>query len=419
MKFDITQILCKKFFVNRRENICVPLTMRQPILPDSSVARILVQQGSYKLAYGANSGLLYLSDDCGSTWSYSYAFANASNIRMAWVFQNGNILISTKVDNKMYLSTDKLTTLNEITVYESDGVTPITFHVPVNPLYPGIYFGALNPRSYTVDGSEVLAWGTYWQGQDGIGAGAVPINIYYTSDNGITVKCCYKFGDNATERDDGTAISGAGGNVVGDPTNPVICHHVHTTAYDSINNYFYFVTGDSWTNSEINYLRGRYDLATDTWNFHNTPMNSNFGVFKTGQLIFDDEDHFIWTCDDDLQGGIYRCAVADILASDITKHEKLYFSIRNPRGDMLAITKFNKYIFAARYNSLPAIVASCDFGQTWNLVSDSVFDVGFPGHFQNTRKFFEKDDNGYYLVNSSSLAGQCVSYSWLFKVLYE
>lgn len=503
--------------------------------PADGIARVLCQQDSWKLAVGVTGGTLYLSDDCGASWAYSIAFANTTKIRMAYVFKNGNVLISTKEDNKIYLSDDLLTSINEITVkdiqgnviinggfstdsnwdkgagwtitggkavatattlnlvtsvyplvlgetyritytvsdyssgrvwvrcgsdtsgtirmadgtYTEDlvcsgttglifstgvpttlkidnvqakkltGTTPdLVKHTPVNATYPGIYFGAIHPRSFMQDSTEILLWGTYWQSQDDAGAGAVPINLYYTADQGQTVKCCYHFGDNTQERDDGTAFSGASGGVVGDLTNSYICHHVHTTSYDG--NYWYIETGDGYTNNEICNLKGTYDIGTDTWTFIHYALNSSAGVFKMAGKAFDGDGSVFWASDDATQGGAYKCLVSDLLSNDINDHSQVYASPSNPRSDCISISDFAKYMILCRYNSLPAIVLSNNYGElgSWRTIPDEFILPQIEStSFKSVRKVWNKDDNDYFLIVHNSLASQCVANSFFIKII--
>jgi len=53
------------------------------------------------------------------------------------------------------------------------------------------------------------------------------------------VKIAYAFGQNPDNRDDGSPGSGATGTPLGDPDNPVICRHIHTVAYNPVENAFY------------------------------------------------------------------------------------------------------------------------------------------------------------------------------------
>ena len=70
---------------------------------------------------------------------------------------------------------------------------------------PGWYFHPLSGvNSWDVNGVEMLVWGNYCN----VLGGATPVNIYYSTDNGQTVKIAYAFGQNPHFRDDGSAGGG-------------------------------------------------------------------------------------------------------------------------------------------------------------------------------------------------------------------
>ena len=75
-------------------------------------------------------------------------------------------------------------------------------------------------------------WGNYCN----VLGGPVPVNIYYSTDGGQTVKIAYSFGRNPHFQEKGTEP----GSFLGDPANPVICRHIHAVAYHSAERAFYF-----------------------------------------------------------------------------------------------------------------------------------------------------------------------------------
>ena len=75
-------------------------------------------------------------------------------------------------------------------------------------------------------------------------AGATPVNIYYSTDNGHTVKIAYSFGQNPRFRDNGSGCGGTTGTTLGDAANPVICRHLHCVAYNPADHAVYACAGD-------------------------------------------------------------------------------------------------------------------------------------------------------------------------------
>ena len=141
-------------------------------------------------AFAFQGTKIMLSEDCGKTWPHTAEFAEAQNITLSVILKNGNIVFATR--ERLFLSTDNLKTHREIIVKRPDG-TDYLPHKPVKPDQPGWYFHALDgEHCFEVDGKEMLVWGNYCN----VLGGAVPVNIYYSTDNGETVKLAYAFGVN-------------------------------------------------------------------------------------------------------------------------------------------------------------------------------------------------------------------------------
>ena len=133
-------------------------------------------------AFGFGDGKVFLSEDNGQTWAYNAAFPDAENITFSCILKNGNILFATR--QKLFLSTDNLKTHREIVVKNRDG-SDYRPHTPQNPDQPGWYFHPLDGiHTWDIDGSEILVWGNYCN----VLGGPVPVNIYYSTDGGQTVK---------------------------------------------------------------------------------------------------------------------------------------------------------------------------------------------------------------------------------------
>jgi len=188
-------------------------------------------------AFGFADATIFLSEDNARTWPHSIVFPNAHNITFSSILKNGNIIFATR--SRLYISTDNLKTYHPITVKDAEGADHIP-HEPKNPEYPGWHFHPLDGvHTWDVNGVEMLVWGNYCN----VLGGAAPVNIYYSTDNGHTVKIAYAFGQNPHYRDNGSAGGGSTGTLLGDPDNPVICRHVHCVAYNPADNAFYACTG--------------------------------------------------------------------------------------------------------------------------------------------------------------------------------
>ncbi len=133
-------------------------------------------------------------------------------------------------------------------------------HTPKNPDLPGWYFHSLDGvHTWDIDGAEMLVWGNYCN----VLGGPVPVNIYYSTDGGQTVKIAYSFGRNPNFQEKGADPA----SFLGDPGNPVICRHIHAVAYNPAERAFYACTGDidRGHGNECHWLRGTYDAKADHW----------------------------------------------------------------------------------------------------------------------------------------------------------
>jgi hypothetical protein len=236
------------------------------------------QRGPLAFAFGQER--VYLSEDNGQSWPYSAPFADAQKITFSHIFANGNILFATA--NRLFLSTDRLRTLQEIVLKKPDG-SDYRPHTPQNPERPGWYFNSLTGvTSWQIAGREMLVWGNYCN----VLGGASPINIYYSLDNGQTVKLAYSFGQNPYFRDNGSEGGGPTGTLLGNPDNPILCRHIHCVAYNPAENAFYCCTGDfnrsDWY--ECHWLRGTYDPSTDRWEWKVVISASQNTRYKSGGI---------------------------------------------------------------------------------------------------------------------------------------
>lgn len=179
-------------------------------------------------AFGFGSGKIFLSEDNGKTWPHSAEFADADNITFSCLLKNGNIIFATRA--QLFLSTDNLKSHRPITVKNPDGSDYVP-HTPKNPDQPGWYFHPLDgEHTWDVDGREMLVWGNYCN----VLGGQVPVNIYYSTDSGQTVKIAYGFGQNPKFQQKDTEPD----KFIGNPNNKLIARHIHCVAYNPAENAF-------------------------------------------------------------------------------------------------------------------------------------------------------------------------------------
>ena len=388
--------------------ILVPGTIKlgaEPIVPPSTFPATdhfwyrLQSPGPYidsqrkNKAFGRTKGTIFLSEDNGCTWPYSSDFPDAHLITFSCIMKNGNILFAS--GSKLYLSTDNLKTYRPITVKDQQGGDYLP-HTPQNADNPGWYFHTLSGiNSWDVNGKEMLVWGNYCN----VLGGATPVNIYYSTDNGQTVKIAYAFGQNPNFRDDGSPGGAKTGTLLGNPDNPVICRHVHSVAYNPAENAFYACTGDGdrVEGKECHWLRGTYDAGKDAWQWKVIVTESLNTRYKSGGIHFVDGKVY-WISDangpEPYDRGIFCCDPADI--ADPKKHTLLF----NPQVESGAMIIQDGVILAS--HCAPAspmatgIIVSTDMGRTW-----AQYDLKEFGRRSPTR-FHEKNSDGWFRVDLRS-----------------
>jgi len=341
-------------------------------------------------AFGHADGKVFLSEDNGRTWPHSLAFPNAHNITFSCILKNGNVVFSTR--SKLFLSTDNLKTCQPITVKNADG-TDYLPHTPQNPDNPGWYFHTIpGVNSFDVHGVEMLVWGNYCN----VIGGASPVNIYYSTDGGHTVKIAYAFGQDPYTRDDGSPGGGTTGTLLGNPDNPLFCRHTHTVAYNPAEDAFYTCTGDAdrAEGFECHWLRGTYDAGTDAWDWQVLVSDHLNSRYKAGGISFVDGQLY-WISDSNgpepYDRGIFRCAPADLTNPE--KHTLLF----NPEVESGNMLIQDNVILAS--HCAPAspfatgIIVSLDAGKTW-----AQYDLKELGH-RSPCRFHEKNTDGWFRMD--------------------
>ena len=346
------------------------------------------QRGIKAFAYAGET--LFLSEDNGRTWPHTAAFPEAKRITFSHILNNGNILFATS--SQLYLSTDNLQSIEPISVKSRDGSDYVP-HTPLNRDNPGWYFHTLpGVLSWDVKGREMLVWGNYCN----VLGGATPVNIYYSTDGGQTVKIAYSFGQNPHFRDDGSAGGGSTGTLLGDPDSTVLCRHVHAVAYAPGEDAFYACTGDldRGAGHECHWLKGIYDAAKDKWQWTVLVSTQSNTRYKAGGITFVDGQVY-WISDSNgpepYDRGIFRCAPADLVRPE--KHTLLF----NPgveSGNMIIQDGVILASHCAPASPLDTgVIVSTDMGKTW-----AQYDLKEFGKRSPTR-FHEKNGEGWFRVD--------------------
>ena len=341
-------------------------------------------------AFGFGDGKIFLSEDNAVTWAHSASFPDAENITFSCILKNGNILFATR--EKLFLSSDSLASHRQIIVKTPEG-TDYNPHIAQNPDQPGWYFHSLDGvHTWDIDGSEMLVWGNYCN----VLGGPVPVNIYYSTDSGRTVKIAYSFGQNPKFQENGTEPA----SFLGNADNPVICRHIHNVVYHPNERAFYACTGDinRGHGNECHWLRGTYDSKADRWDWRVLlSVNSN-SRYKSGGINFVDGQMY-WAADangpkpadEKHDRGIFRCDPKDL--ADPTKHTLLFnseFELANmiiEDGVILA----GHCAPASTYKT--GIIISPDMGKTWAQYDLAEYGPRSPVRFQ------PKNSDGWFRVD--------------------
>ncbi len=313
-------------------------------------------------AFGRGDGKVFLSEDCGRTWLHSASFLDADNITFSCILQNGNILFSSR--ERLFLAMDNLEIIEPITVQDTDGSDYLP-HTPADSDRPGWYFHTLSGQNcWNVNGTEMVVWGNYCN----VSGGATPVNIYYSTDSGQTVKIAYSFGQSPHWQEKDSSGEVRPGSMLGAPDNPVLCRHIHTVAYNPVENAFYACTGDHDRPEgfECHWLRGTYDAAADRWDWQVIISDHLNSRYKCGGISFIDGDVY-WISDSNgpppYDRGIFRCAPSDI--GNPEKHERLY----NPGVESGCMVVHDGVFLASHCTPASAmdtgIIVSTDAGKTW------------------------------------------------------
>ena len=352
--------------------------------------RPYVDSQNKNMAFAFTDTEIMLSDDNSHTWRYKRTFPDAKNITYSHIFNDGTALFATK--DKLFLCAKELKSYKEIIVKDVDGKDYLP-HTPQNPDNPGWYFhNLIGIDSWIVNGKEMLVWGNYCN----VEGGGTPVNIYYSTDNGETVKIAYSFGQNPYYTDNGSTGAGKGGTLLGNPDNPIKCRHVHSVAYNPVEDAFYACTGDGnkpegW---ECHWLRGTYDSAKDKWDWKVILTESWNSRYKAGSLTFVD-GRLYWASDANGEApydrGIFSCDPADI--GNKEAHTMLY-DAKYETGIMIiedGVILATQYAVASPFTL--GILYSPDLGKTWFEYDIKDYGPYSPSriHKKNGEGFFRMD----------------------------
>jgi hypothetical protein len=305
---------------------------------------------------GSDSYIKYSADN-GSSYNAGVKVTGIfTSDNKARILGNGNIVLF--CGGKIYYSGDNLTTINPCNVLNNDG-SVYTLHTPVNPSYPGGYFYFMGGF---VENGGVAVMGNYTNNAQG----ASPVNLYYSLD-GITWKVFYTFGQNPNYTDNGTAMGGTGGTLLGDPGNPLIARHIHSVNIGDDGN-FYACTGDA--DGEMHFMKCVYDNISDSWSVNDLLSGASrtwqrmraLGVFERNGYLYwgsDGSETFVYNSVQYNSLGIYKCAVSNI--NDPSKH----ILLKSLQDACYSFVNADHIVFAGM-QSYGYVYISYDYGETWS-----------------------------------------------------
>lgn len=235
-----------------------------------AVSTVIETSMNYVLKLEDNT--LKLSKDCGTTWIEKEN--TFGTIAHAHFFGNGTLLLCTW--ENAYWTSD-FVTFTETNIYDENGDAWVCEENGYH------FFGQQKTDNVEViDGVEMHYWGDYRLSGN--------VRLWYTTDNGHTLKCAFNFG---TSEIDGSVVS---------------ARHPHQFIYNKYDGYFYVTTGDHSGVTQIHLMRGRYSSQNDSWDWE---MVGSGDDFKFGQLLFDENFMYAITDYSNVQNllpkGILKC----------------------------------------------------------------------------------------------------------------
>ncbi len=307
-------------------------------------------------------GILSMSLDHGRTYSHSIDLSAVASefgdIKTLWIFEDHSLFFADLT--RCFYSHD-WETYHESKVYDIDG----------KPFVPNPRDHNFSRLSYHVDrpiigDRELYVWGNYSTGSSAYNN----INIWMTSDKGVTVRSTYRFRNQRSDTD-----------------NPILfTRHMHRVDFCPLDNTLWAQSGDHSRDGvhEQHWLLGRYDHLTDTltWeHLRSGKLAASGNRFKSLNIGWHD-GYMHWSCDTGgYHGGAFRVPyvpgpgnIEQIV--NPAEHEQLK-ATRNDAAGHLVNDKGEMVVFQLRWGG-PAhphvFFYSPDGGKTWYDIEGPVID---------------------------------------------
>lgn len=303
---------------------------------------------------GLEGNLIRFSSDNGATFSTGFdistLMASGYLVDKIRILPNGNIVVFSHTTFIFY-SEDNCDSFAPCILLNKDG-SPWSYHIPVNPLYPGSYWQTMNGICDFLDGVVV---GNYCNSG---GYGATPVQIWHSLD-GITFKVIYRFGQHPEWTDLGLPEGGEGGQPLGDPVNPLITRHIHGINL-GYNGKLYTCGGDGTLCMHV--LECSYDIETDIWDIADLvdegPNMSDqlyriIGIYERNGYLYIGSDG-----NTEVQFGIWKVPIEDF--NDRSK----WVRIADVNWCCYTFLNHENYVFSGSQIG-GYVLFSRDYGETW------------------------------------------------------
>lgn len=266
---------------------------------------------------------------------------DVEKIEYAFIFKSGNILFG---DHKnLYYSDDNLSTYNKSKLFDADGKE-------FKPDNYGNFYCLVTDVRQIINGKELRVWGNYTNyGAWVPGAErSTQVQVWYTADEGRTVRMAYKFNTDSTMR----------------------ARHVHSVNFCLWDNSFWIQSGDMF--GECNWIQGKYNIESDIWTWNVKATGDHMSYYKTTGFVFHNDTLF-WSDDssDPQKHGIWKTPYSNMIADKIdeTKFQKAFESDKEmtnftgyPDGFMLGVQDFKSL------DGKHKIFVSEDGGLSWKTI---------------------------------------------------
>ncbi|HLP86706.1 MAG TPA: LamG domain-containing protein [Candidatus Paceibacterota bacterium] len=325
--------------------------------------RHISAQRDNKVLFCDDAGGLSLSLDGGDTITRTLnVSAVLSIVTFAHFFSNGNILFCGQ--RKAYISTDGLTTYSEINVKDHNGDN---FTASGDGVFRSIGYDFID-----YEGQEFLLFGCY-----AIESGTVTdnMNIWFSRDNGLTLRSIYKFG-------------------VSSPL--TTCRHIHGVHFNPEDKTFWIQTGDgSGVLEEVSWIRGVYNGGNSfTWTILATDNGAQTGTYLKAVGFIFHNNYLYWGTDatGSTTIGIWRTPYSNLLT--VGSYEKLVGGIQS-----IGFIGNGNEMILVNGSVTKRIAVSCDGKHFY--VHTCTGGVSLDGDYQYLINLRQKNSDGYYVVDQT------------------